>query len=118
MTTTLAALQEWVDEVAARTRPDRIHWCDGSEEENNRLIDEMCESGLLSPLNTENYPNCYLHLSDPSDVARVEHLTFVCTKAEEDAGQNNNWMDPGQAHAKVDALFEGAMEGRTMYVIP
>jgi len=118
MTTNLSALQEWVDSVAAHTRPDSIHWCDGSEEENRRLIDEMCESGVLSPLNQERYPDCYLHLSDPSDVARVEHLTFVCTRNEEDAGQNNNWMKPDDAHARIDALFEGAMEGRTMYVIP
>jgi phosphoenolpyruvate carboxykinase (GTP) len=107
-----------VDSVAALTRPEQIHWCDGSEAENNRLIEEMCESGVLSPLNQEKYPGCYLHLSDPSDVARVEHLTFVCTRNEEDAGQNNNWMDPDAANARIDALFEGAMEGRTMYVIP
>jgi phosphoenolpyruvate carboxykinase (GTP) len=118
MTTTLPALQEWVDSVAAHTRPDSIHWCDGSEAENRKLVDEMCASGVLSPLNQERFPDCYLHLSDPSDVARVEHLTFVCTSSEEDAGQNNHWMEPAAAHAKIDALFEGAMEGRTMYVIP
>jgi phosphoenolpyruvate carboxykinase (GTP) len=116
--TTLSSLQEWVDSVAARTQPDSIHWCDGSDAENDRLIAEMCESGVLSPLNQEVFPGCYLHLSDPSDVARVEHLTFVCTRDEEDAGQNNHWMDPAEAHAKIDALFEGAMQGRTMYVIP
>jgi phosphoenolpyruvate carboxykinase (GTP) len=118
MTTTLSSLQEWVDSVAARTQPDSIHWCDGGDAENDRLIAEMCESGVLSPLNREAFPGCYLHLSDPSDVARVEHLTFVCTREEEDAGQNNHWMDPDAAHAKIDALFEGAMQGRTMYVIP
>ena len=118
MTTKLPALQEWVDAVAAHTRPDNIYWCDGSDSENDRLTAEMCESGILSPLNQEKYPDCYLHLSDPSDVARVEHLTFVCTREQEDAGQNNNWMDPNEAHEKIDALFEGAMEGRTMYVIP
>ena len=118
MTTTLSALQEWVDSVASQTQPDQVHWCDGSDAENARLIDEMCESGLLSPLNPEKYPDCYLHLSDPSDVARVEHLTFVCTSEAEDAGPNNNWMAPADAHAKIDALFEGAMQGRTMYVIP
>jgi phosphoenolpyruvate carboxykinase (GTP) len=118
MTTTLSSLQEWVDSVAARTRPDSIHWCDGSEAENEKLIDDMCATGVLSPLNQERYPGCYLHLSDPSDVARVEHLTYVCTRDENDAGQNNNWMDPDEAHAKIDALFDGAMEGRTMYVIP
>ena len=118
MTTTLSALQEWVDAVASHTRPDNIHWCDGGDAENAQLINEMCESGTLSPLNQENFPNCYLHLSDPSDVARVEHLTFVCTSDEADAGPNNHWMAPDEANAKIDALFEGAMEGRTMYVIP
>ncbi|MDH4073280.1 MAG: phosphoenolpyruvate carboxykinase (GTP), partial [Gammaproteobacteria bacterium] len=118
MTTTLSSLKDWVNSVAAHTRPDNIHWCDGSEAENRRLIDEMCESGILSPLNGEKYPGCYLHLSDPSDVARVEHLTYVCTPSQEDAGRNNHWMAPAEAHAKIDALFEGAMEGRTMYVIP
>ena len=118
MTTTLPALKDWVDSVAAHTRPASVYWCDGSAEENDRLIAEMCESGILSPLNGESFPDCYLHLSDPSDVARVEHLTFVCTTDEEDAGQNNHWMAPDEAHAKIDALFEGAMEGRTMYVIP
>ncbi len=118
MTTTLPALQEWVDSVASRTQPDRIVWCDGSEDEYRALIDEMCASGVLSPLNQDEYPGCYLHLSDPSDVARVEHLTFVCTENREDAGPNNHWMAPGEAHAKIDALFEDAMRGRTMYVIP
>ena len=118
MTSKLPALQEWVDSVAARTRPDSVYWCDGSDDENDRLVAEMCESGILSPLNQDSYPGCYLHLSDPSDVARVEHLTFVCTKNQEDAGSNNNWMDPDEAHARVDALFSGCMQGRTMYVIP
>jgi phosphoenolpyruvate carboxykinase (GTP) len=118
MTSTLPALKDWVDEVAKLTQPDNIHWCDGSEAENRQLIDEMCQSGTLIPLNEESYPNCYLHRSDPSDVARVEHLTFICTKNREDAGPNNLWMDPTEAHAKIDALFEGAMKGRTMYVIP
>ncbi len=118
MTTTLPALKEWVDSVASRTQPDRIAWCDGSEDEYRALIDEMCASGVLSPLNQDKYPGCYLHLSDPSDVARVEHLTFVCTESEQDAGQNNHWMAPDEAHAKIDTLFDGAMRGRTMYVIP
>ena len=118
MSTTLKSLEEWVDAVARQTRPDAIHWCDGSDAENDALIEEMCASGVLSPLNESRYPGCYLHLSDPSDVARVEHLTFVCTQHEEDAGPNNNWMAPDEASAKIDALFEGAMEGRTMYVIP
>jgi len=118
MTTQLASLREWVDSVAGLTRPDTVHWCDGSEAENDRLIDEMLESGLLLRLDDKNYPNCYLHRSDPSDVARVEHLTFVCTENETDAGPNNHWMAPAEAHEKIDALFAGAMRGRTMYVIP
>jgi len=118
MTTTLAELQQWVDSVAARTQPDNIHWCDGGEAENRSLIEAMCESGVLSPLNQEEFPDCYLHLSDPSDVARVEHLTFVCTSDKDDAGPNNHWMTPADAHEKIDALFDGAMQGRTMYVIP
>lgn len=118
MTTTLSALQDWVDSVAGQTRPDEIYWCDGSDAEYFRLIADMCDTGVLSPLNRKTHPDCYLHLSDPSDVARVEHLTFVCSESEEDAGPNNNWMAPAEAHAKIDALFAGAMKGRTMYVIP
>ena len=118
MTTTLSALQDWVDQVAKLTQPEDIHWCNGSDAEYKRLVNQMCRSGDLIPLNKDDYPNCYLHRSDPSDVARVEHLTYVCTENEEDAGPNNHWMNPAEAHEKVDALFEGAMQGRTMYVIP
>ena len=118
MTTTLPALKDWVESVSRLPQPDHVHWCDGSNAENEHLIQLMCDSGVLSPLNQDSYPGCYLHLSDPSDVARVEHLTFVCTENEEDAGQNNNWMEPKDAHEKVDSLFNGSMRGRTMYVIP
>lgn len=118
MTTTLSALQSWVDQVAAKTQPDAIRWCSGSDAEYQEIIDSMLANGTLSTLNQEHYPDCYLHLSDPSDVARVEHLTFVCTPEEEDAGPNNHWMKPEDGHARVDALFEGCMKGRTMYVIP
>jgi phosphoenolpyruvate carboxykinase (GTP) len=118
MSTSLQELQNWVDSVAKLTQPESIHWCSGSDAENKRLINEMQRSGDLVELNRESYPNCFLHQSDPSDVARVEHLTFVCTENEDDAGPNNNWMRPADAHKKVDALFEGAMQGRTMYVIP
>jgi phosphoenolpyruvate carboxykinase (GTP) len=118
MTTKLSTLQDWVDCVAQLTQPQQIHWCDGSDAENTRLIEVMTRSGDLIPLDRKTYPDCYLHRSDPSDVARVEHLTFVCTKKEIEAGPNNHWMDPAAAHAKIDALFAGAMRGRTMYVIP
>jgi phosphoenolpyruvate carboxykinase (GTP) len=116
--TTLAALNDWVDEVAALTRPDRIHWCDGSREEYDALVAQMLRDGTLLPLNHDTHPGCWLHRSDPDDVARVEHLTFVCTSQREDAGPNNHWMAPDEAHAKMDALFDGCMRGRTMYVIP
>ena len=118
MTTKPDSLQQWVNEVAELTNPAAIHWCDGSDAEYENLVKQMLADGTLSELNNESYPNCYLHLSDPNDVARVEHLTFVCTSEEDDAGPNNNWMAPAEAHAKVDALFAGAMQGRTMYVIP
>jgi phosphoenolpyruvate carboxykinase (GTP) len=113
-----AALKSWIDEVAALTKPARIVWVDGSQEENDRLIAEMLEQKVLHRLSPERYPNSYLHRSDPSDVARTEHLTFICTKQKDDTGPTNNWMEPGEAKRKVGALFDGAMRGRTMYVIP
>ncbi len=118
MSSSLDALNQWVLEVARLTQPDRIQWCDGSETESAALTDLMLASGDLLALNPETNPDCYLHRSNPSDVARVEHVTFVCTPEREDAGPNNHWMEPAQAHAKVDALFAGCMHGRTMYVIP
>ncbi|MGB5720286.1 MAG: phosphoenolpyruvate carboxykinase (GTP) [Woeseiaceae bacterium] len=118
MTSQLPALQSWVDQVAGQTKPDNIVWCTGSDEEYQELIQQMLAEGTLTTLNEETYPNCYLHRSDPSDVARVEHLTFVCTKTADEAGQNNNWMSPADGRAKMDALFDGCMRGRTMYVIP
>src|SRR5262245_59284648 len=116
--TSSTALRDWVAAVAGLTRPDRIHWCDGSQGERDALAELMLASGDLIGLNPATHPGCYLHRSDPSDVARVEHLTYVCTRSREDAGPNNNWMDPQEAHRKIDALFEGAMRGRTMYVVP
>jgi phosphoenolpyruvate carboxykinase (GTP) len=118
MTSKLAALQSWVDQVAALTQPDAISWCTGTDAEYQETIEKMLSDGTLTTLNEDAYPNCYLHLSDPSDVARVEHLTYVCTDNEEDAGPNNHWMAPSAAHAKVDELFKGCMQGRTLYVIP
>ncbi len=114
----LQDLNDWVEEVATLTQPDRIHWCDGSQAEYDAFVQQMTEDGTLIELNQEQYPGCYLHRSDPDDVARVEHLTFVCTASAEDAGPNNNWMAPDKAHAKMDGLFSGCMRGRTMYVIP
>ncbi len=118
MTTSNTALQGWVRDVAALTKPAAIHWCDGSDAEYQMLLDQMVASGDLLPLNPKTYPNCYLHRSDPSDVARVEHLTFVCTTTRDAAGPNNNWMTPADAHAKMAGLFAGAMQGRTLYVVP
>ena len=116
--TTLSSLQSWVDQVAAETQPDAIHWCTGSDSEYQQMIDTMLADGTLTTLNQDHYPNCYLHRSDPSDVARVEHLTFVCTQERDDAGPNNHWMAPGAGHERIDALFAGCMKGRTLYVIP
>jgi phosphoenolpyruvate carboxykinase (GTP) len=116
--TSLRELQAWVDQVAELTRPDHIHWCNGSDEENAKLIQLQLDNGALIELNPETHPNCYLHRSDPTDVARVEHLTFVCTPAKEDAGPNNNWMDPAEARELMTAQFDGCMKGRTLYVIP
>ena len=118
MSSKLETLNRWVDEVARLTKPDRIQWCDGSEAEIDALTERMLETGDLVELNPRTHPNCYLHRSHPTDVARVEHLTFICTKNRDDAGPNNHWMDPAEAHAKIDALFDGCMTGRTMYVIP
>jgi phosphoenolpyruvate carboxykinase (GTP) len=118
MTTKLAALNEWVQGVARLTRPDRIHWCDGSDAEHQALTQLMLEKGDLIALNSDTHPNCYLHRSNPSDVARVEHLTLVCTRERDAAGPNNPWMAPAEAHAKIDALFDGCMQGRTLYVVP
>ena len=120
--TSLASLNRdvanWVDEVARLTKPDRIYWCDGSESEFQMLQRELVAKKELLPLNQTEFPGCYLYRSNPSDVARVEHLTFVCTEDQEDAGPNNNWMAPQEAHRKMDALFAGCMTGRTLYVVP
>ncbi|MBX9608079.1 MAG: phosphoenolpyruvate carboxykinase (GTP) [Gammaproteobacteria bacterium] len=113
-----AELAAWVESVAKLTQPDHIHWCDGSEAEAATLTQRMLETGDLIRLNEQTHPNCFLHRSDPRDVARVEHLTFVCTDVPEDAGPNNNWMAPAEGHGTIDPLFEGCMRGRTMYVIP
>jgi phosphoenolpyruvate carboxykinase (GTP) len=112
------ALIEWVGEMAQKCQPDHVVWCDGSEAEKQRLTDAAVAAGILIPLNQKKRPGCYLHRSNPNDVARVEHLTFICTPTKEEAGATNHWMAPEEAYAKVGKLFEGAMRGRTMYVVP
>jgi phosphoenolpyruvate carboxykinase (GTP) len=114
----LEALNQWVLEVAQLTRPDRIQWCDGSDSEFDELTAQMEADGTLLPLNPDTHPRSWLHRSDPDDVARVEHLTFVCTSERDDAGPNNHWMTPAAGHAQMDSLFDGCMRGRTMYVLP
>jgi len=112
------SLTPWVSDVERRTRPARVVWCEGSEEESQRLIQEMMKIGQLLELNQSSWPGCYLHRSHHTDVARTEHLTYICTRNEEDAGPTNNWMSPPEAEQKVGALIDGCMEGRTMYVVP
>ena len=111
-------LSRWVTEVAGLCKPEQVVWCDGSEAERDRLTAEAVRTGVLLPLNPEKLPGCYLHRSSPTDVARTEHLTFVCTNNPEDAGSNTNWMAPADAKAKVGELFRSAMVGRTLYVVP
>ncbi|HOQ36545.1 MAG TPA: phosphoenolpyruvate carboxykinase (GTP) [Acetivibrio sp.] len=111
-------LQAWVDEVAKMCEPDEIYWCDGSEEENQRLLNKLVESGSATPLNPEKRPGCYLFRSHPSDVARVEDRTFIASKTQEDAGPTNNWIDPVELKKTMTDLYKGCMKGRTMYVIP
>ncbi|MBI3669842.1 MAG: phosphoenolpyruvate carboxykinase (GTP), partial [Acidobacteria bacterium] len=111
-------LEQWVEEVARTTRPERIVWCDGSEAEQQHIAEQMLRDDQTLRLNPQTYPNCYLHRSNPNDVARTEHVTFICTREKPDAGPTNNWMAPAEAKQKVGTLFAGAMAGRTMYVIP
>jgi phosphoenolpyruvate carboxykinase (GTP) len=112
------SVTDWVASVQELTQPEKIHWCDGSQMEFQRLRGELVAKGELHELNQKTFPDCHLYRSDPSDVARVEHLTFICTRSKEDAGPNNNWMDPLEARAKMRELFKGCMKGRTMYIVP
>lgn len=111
-------VRQWVEEMAKLTKPDNIVWIDGSEKEKEELTKQALSTGELYELNQKELPGCYLHRTATNDVARVEHLTFICTSKKEDAGPTNNWMSPEEAYSKLGKLFDGSMKGRTMYVIP
>jgi phosphoenolpyruvate carboxykinase (GTP) len=112
------AVADWVEGVRELTQPRSIYWCEGDEAEARAITAQLLESGELKALNPAYFPGCQLARSAPNDVARVEHLTYICTRSQQDAGPNNHWMDPQAAHAKLRELFRGCMRGRTLYVIP
>jgi phosphoenolpyruvate carboxykinase (GTP) len=112
------SVRRWVTDVAEMCRPEGVVWCDGSEAEREQLIEAAFRAGDLIPLNQRELPECYLHRSDPHDVARTEHLTFICCRDKDDAGPTNNWIAPAEAYERLSKILAGSMEGRTMYVIP
>ena len=115
---TNTSLNAWVDECARLTRPDKVVWCDGSEEERARLTEEALRSGDFLPLSRQQLPGCHLHRSAINDVARTERLTFICSPDKDDAGPTNYWMSPQDGYAKLRGIYSGSMQGRTMYVVP
>lgn len=112
------AVLSWIDEMTAITKPDKIVWITGEEEQLGALREQAVKEGILIKLNPDKLPGCYLHRTDPDDVARVEDRTFICCEKEEDAGPTNHWVEPKEMYERMYALADGAYKGRTMYIIP